>query len=103
MSEFCKTRNIAATRKLHRCEGCGKAIEAGQHAFYFALKDDGQFYDGHYHPDCREAEEAFNDANDRRWDEWTALSCISGDREDAEWLIENRPLIAARLGLKVPA
>lgn len=51
MSNFHNERQVT-TRKPHRCEWCGKIIEAGETATYSSGKNDGYFYDRYAHPAC---------------------------------------------------
>lgn len=73
MAEFLSQRDVKLTKKIHHCEGCGKFIDVGSAAYYFAVKDDGQFFAGYYHPDCRKAETDWNDLCGYWGDEYGAL------------------------------
>lgn len=100
MSEFYTESTINCTRKPHFCMGCQKSIDAGLQAKYFATKNDGIFFAGHYHVDCQKAEIEWNNLMDARGDEYQWLWEIreSDDREDnIAWLREEWPDVAARL------
>jgi hypothetical protein len=99
MSAYYSHRTIKATRKPHQCEGCGKIIEAGAPAFYWAGDCDGDFYSAHYHLDCREAEVVWNSIRDTWGDEYDSLCAIHEEPEDVAWLVEEFPAVAARMGL----
>lgn len=100
MAEFFTERNIKATRKDHRCEGCGTSIGAGEPAWYFSQKHDGDFFAAHYHPECRAAEIALNNLRGTYDGEWDSLYEIADEREDVEWLVEKHPIVAVRMGFK---
>lgn len=93
---FTREWPVAATRKQHRCDTCGKHIEIGQPATRWAGMTDGEFGNAIMHPDCRAAEVEFNDLLDFRWgDDWTPLRDIESDYH--EWLRDEHPNVAARL------
>lgn len=92
---FSRETPIRAVRKRHVCEGCSKWIEPGEAALYLACNHDGDFFRGHYHPDCREAEVALNLKAYRCCDEWTPL--FECDQEDAAWLKAEWPVPYLRL------
>lgn len=96
---YASTRNIKATRKPHRCDGCGKQIETGSPAFYWAGDCDGEFYSAHYHTECRALECAWNDLLDYSGDEFTALPTLISDIEpdDRIWIEVEWPIVAARI------
>ena len=58
---------------------------------------DGDFSTAIYHPECREAEIAYNnEVLGYAWgDDWWPLSEI--DRDDWPWLTETHPIAAARV------
>lgn len=98
---FVSERTVKAVRKRHRCDGCGRHIEAGQSATRWAGLTDGDFNTAIYHPDCREAELAMNALIGTQYgDEWWPLSEIETD--DRPWLIETFPAVAARMGFALP-
>lgn len=92
-------RHIKATRKQQSCDGCGHTIAIGSPAFYWAGDSDGEFYSAYYHEDCRAAETAWNEVRGTWGDEYDALSAITEEPEDVDWLIEHHPAVAARMGL----
>lgn len=52
---FSSHRWIKKTAKTHYCWWCGKRIEAGSAAAYFAGMYEGDFNSGHSHPECKAA------------------------------------------------
>jgi hypothetical protein len=96
---YCSIRTIKKTRKIHCCEACGKKIDAGSSAYYWAGDCDGMFYACRYHVECRDAEVEFNEKNDCWGDEYTGFEEIRDKPEDVEWLIEAFPVVASRIGL----
>ena len=95
MSEFYREGSVNAIRKAHRCHGCCRLMEVGSPAYTFAMQQDGEFYAGHYHQDCRKAEVALNDLLQSSYGEWALLQEI--DDEDRAWLREEYPDVAARM------
>lgn len=95
---FSSEMRTKAVRKQHRCDACPAPIEIGQPMIKWAGTTDGDFGILKYHPECREAEIALNKLHDT-WsnDEWIGLWDF--DWEDAEWLIEEFPIVAARKGV----
>lgn len=65
-----KARDVARTRKPHRCEWCFETIEAGGAAEYHVCISGGEFCSYYLHPECSEAlwEEAHSEGGS---DEWT--------------------------------
>lgn len=96
------TRDIAATRKHHSCQGCGKRIDAGQPAWYWAGDCDGGFGQAYYHPECRALEIEWNELVENRFDEWMTLPELLGDMEaeDRIWIEAEWPVVAARIWSK---
>lgn len=59
---FCRNTWIKSTRKLHFCWWCGERIFIGCHACYTAgLNFEGEFFDGHTHPECQAAVDVSDD------------------------------------------
>lgn len=98
MSEFFTHRTIKATRKPHNCMGCNQPVAVGSPAFYFSMKSDGTFWDGHYHSECRDAECELNEIKDCWGDDWIALFQIAEEPDDVVWLKETYPAIAVAMG-----
>lgn len=106
MSEFFSSRSIKAVRKERHCESCGTKIMVGQPARYFATKQEGDMFCWHAHPECRDAEVAWNthresDVDDFLW-LWQAKDGSYHDSEEAretslEWLREHHPIAAGRI------
>ncbi len=76
MTYFSRQRDVKKTRKVHPCEACERPIAKGSKATYFAGTFEGDFYSAHYHPDCREAENA-----------WNAAAGFSGDEHTVLWVM----------------
>jgi hypothetical protein len=92
---FFTERTIKATRKVHRCQGCGVVIPIGSEAYYFSMKGEDGVWSGHYHPDCREAEKRLNDM--LGWqgdDDWCLLH--DADTEERDVLRKEFPAVYAR-------
>lgn len=88
---FRSERAIKATRKRHLCSACDQWIEIGEPAINWAGTTDGDFSSVHYHPDCREAEIAYNrDCLDGHWsDDWERL--CEAEHDNRPWIKENWP------------
>ena len=100
---FASETPVKAVRKRKACDGCGRHIEIGEPAIRWAGLTDGDFGTAIYHPDCREAELAYNnDLLECQWgDDWYPIHEI--DRDDWPWLIEAHPTVAARMGIAAPS
>lgn len=97
---FFTDRDVKATRKPHACEGCGKLIAAASPAWYFSQLWDGCFSAGYYHTDCRKAEVELNELKDfRSGDDWLSLCEVRDEPDDIAWLVQDYPVVAARMGL----
>lgn len=97
---FCVVRSVKATRKPHKCVGCGKLIETSSPALYFKQVWEGEFDAGYYHIDCREAEVKLNELKDfRSGDDWVSLCEVPNEPDDIAWLVQVYPIVAARMGL----
>jgi hypothetical protein len=96
---FTRETTVKAVRKRHRCDGCLTFIDIGQPAERWAGMTDGEFGTAIYHPECRAAETAYNcDILDvHSGDDWTPLNEI--EDESRPWLIEDHPVVAARMGI----
>jgi hypothetical protein len=94
---FVTEKPVGAVRKRHLCSACDKWIEIGEPAVNWAGTTDGDFSSVHYHPDCREAEIAFNRhaQTDRYADEWQGL--LDAEPEDRPWIKANWPLPYLRM------
>lgn len=57
---FHSGRWINKTRKIHSCCWCGKRIEVGSAASYAAGVFEGDFWSGHYHPECQAAQDSMS-------------------------------------------
>lgn len=98
---FASEHAIKAVRKRHRCDGCNRHIEVGSPATRWAGMTDGDFGTAIYHPECRDAEVAYNyDALGYQYgNDWWPLYDI--EREDWPWLREAHPAVADRMNILV--
>lgn len=94
---FISERPIKATRKRHLCSACDKWIEIGEPAINWAGTTDGEFSSVLYHPDCREAEIAYNrDCLDSHWsDNWERL--CDAEHDNRPWIKETWPVPYLRM------
>jgi len=97
MSFAGETFPVAA--KDHRCDECGHTISKGERYSSWAGVNDGEFQTCKSHRDCRDAVVALNKLCETQHDEWMGLSDIEID--DREWLCEDFPAVAARLGWSI--
>lgn len=94
---FIDERYIKATRKRHVCNACDKWIEVGEAAVHWVGVTDGDFGCAYYHPDCREAEVAYNRLRGYRFgDDWFRL-CEDAEPEDYSWLKSEHPIPYKRM------
>jgi len=91
--------SFPVARKAHRCDECGHGIEKGERYSYWTGKTDGSVGTWKSHTDCREAVLKLNKLCETQHDEWMSLSDI--EVEDREWLCEDFPAVAARLGWSI--
>lgn len=93
---FVTEKPVKAVRKRHLCSGCDKWIEIGETAVNWCGTSDGDFNSAYYHPDCREAEIAFNKiSGTHHADEWQGLS--DAEPEDRPWLKAEWPIPYLRM------
>lgn len=93
---FYRENEIAKTRKKHFCLGCEKSIQEGQTATYCAGMSDGDFWSGHFHPDCRKAEIEMNAICGHTGDEWHPV-CMADEFDMLDWLLEKHPTVHERI------
>lgn len=103
MSDF-HTFALVKGRKPHRCNQCGKPIEAGIEHRKCAQVWEGDFLAYREHMDCFAAWNELNFGPDmRRLDGWDGAMWLGEDDElypeDKQWLAEVYPEVAARLGV----
>ena len=98
MTSFTRETKVAKTRKPHRCYGCLKDIEVGSPALSLAAVIEGEFCAAYYHTECRAAEIDMNHAAGISGEEWCVLYDVR-DLDLEEWLIDEHPIAAGRLGL----
>lgn len=100
------SRDIKAVRKTHFCDQCGKKIEPGDPARYAFGVWEGAAYSVYTHPECSKAAHEYANLNDLWEDEYPwFLHMDDPEFGHHAWLLENHPVVAARLGVKceVPA
>lgn len=95
---FVSEITVKAVRKAHRCDACCTPVEIGQPMIRCAGMTDGDFWSLKYHPECREAELALNKLHDT-WSNSDWIGLWDFDWEDAEWLLAEHPVVAARKGI----
>lgn len=100
--EFYSNGAIKATRKPHFCEGCEQPIEIGTSAKYYAGKFEGEFYDCYFHPDCREAQVAWNDLAGFDWDEHCHLWHLYENRAEPMFFCDEHVDFSPTLAEKYP-
>lgn len=96
MAEF-YSEKIVKVRKPRQCGGCCQMIEKDEQALTYSGKFDGEFGSFTLHPDCREAELAWNKMTGTYYDEFVGLSDL--DADEWEWLLAEFPNVAARKGV----
>jgi hypothetical protein len=96
MSEF-YSEQIVKVRKPRPCAGCSQRIEKGERALTYSGKFEGDFGSFTLHPDCREAELAWNKMAGTYADEFIALGELEAD--EWEWLLAEFPNVAARMNV----
>lgn len=99
MTDFHIAR-IRRAKKKHRCEHCGGTIQPGEEHIYAVQVWQGYFDTNREHQDCREVWLHLN--GERGWDcDGTPfLSDDEWELDEQEWVIQNHPQVAARLGWK---
>ena len=96
---FSGVRMIKSCRKACRCLQCNRIIEVGQPKATLSGVYEGDFYSCDEHPECYAAAEEYGSAPT-----WTSdarpMLCEDIDRKyDGPWLLEEFPVVAARLGI----
>jgi hypothetical protein len=88
-------------RKDHVCDECGHAIAKGERYHRWAGHNDGsEFMTWKSHADCHAAVQALNKQHEVGfYDEWMGLRDL--ECEDRDWLCEDFPAVAARLGWSI--
>jgi len=104
MGDFSVRIEVASSRKPHQCEHCGTAINVGEPSIHCTGMWDGYFYSTYMHTDCEKAGQDYAKETGY-WDE-EFIWFQHVDREEFEldeWLLENHPTVAARLGVSARA
>ncbi|MDF0490030.1 hypothetical protein PX554_17990 [Sphingomonas sp. H39-1-10] len=94
---FISEKPVKSVRKRHCCNACNKLIEVGEPAVNWCGVTDGQFDSSYYHPDCREAEVAYNrDCIETHWsDDWDRL--CEAEHDNLPWIKEHWPIPYLRM------
>lgn len=95
--DFYQEGTISSVRKARPCGVCNITINAGEPATKFAGRIDGDFVAETFHPDCREAEVAFN--RETLDGEWYSLRYDRCSQGDDTWIVKDFPAVAQRLGI----
>lgn len=95
--DFHSGRTIKAVRKARCCYQCNKKIEIGFPAEYVFGKYEGDVYSHHIHPECDAAATEYAKMNDLWGEEFPYFPDM--DNEHHDWLLENHPIVAERLGI----
>ena len=87
-------------RKAHRCDECDHEIAKGERYSYWHGKTDGYVQTWKSHADCRQAVLELNKLHGVQYgDEWLGLRDL--ECEDREWLCEDFPAVATRVGWSI--
>lgn len=87
-------------RKVHACDECGHDIKAGERYHRWAGRVDNEFTTWRSHSDCHEAVTELNKLHGVGFgDEWMGIRDL--ECEDREWLCEDFPAVAARVGWSI--
>lgn len=96
MAEF-YSEKIVKVRKARQCAGCCQMVAAGEQALTYSGKFNGDFGSFTLHPECREAELAWNKMTGAYADEFVGLCDLESD--EWEWLLDEYPVVAARMNV----
>lgn len=100
MSDFHTQRSIKATRRDHVCDQCNKPIPKGSPADYGSGKYDGYIYSCYCHVECHAAASEYAEQNGLYGEDWPWFQHMeNGEYEHHDWLLEQHPIVAERLGL----
>lgn len=100
------SKRIQAVRKAHCCEQCNTSIAVGEPAEYAFGIWEGYAFSSYTHPECHVAAQAYATLNDLWFEEYPWFQHMDNSECDHHaWLLENHPVVAARLRVKseVPA
>jgi hypothetical protein len=92
---FYSERPVKALRKPRQCQGCRHPMAVGAPALHCSGKHEGEFFTGHYHPDCHDAEMLWNAFGPGGMDDWTALREL--DHDEIASFADQFPDVALRL------
>ena len=85
-------------RKQHRCEQCGTVIPAGEMQVVSAGSNYGDFYSYRAHVECEDAGKAYATMTGYWGEEYTWFQHHDSEIRDWQWMVEDHPIVAARLG-----
>lgn len=77
---FYSSRWIQKTRKPHQCQWCAKRIEVGSVTKYASGVFEGDFWAGHFHPECAAANDS--QTYDERLEGFSPGECARGRTDD---------------------
>jgi 8-oxo-dGTP pyrophosphatase MutT (NUDIX family) len=94
---------VKAVRKAHCCEQCNTMINVGEPAKYNFGIWEGYPFSAYVHLECKEAADAYAELNDLWFEDYPWFQFMDNSEHDHHaWLLENHPIVAARLGVKAP-
>ena len=96
MSDWSRSTKITRTRKSHDCHHCDGVIEVGSRANKLAGVYDGVFFTVYTHEECQEAGDALAIKSGNWGEDYLWLNQID-EHEDARFILERFPTVAARL------
>ena len=100
MSDFHSERKISQTRKPHECQQCGKIIDAGMPAIKGSGSYFGDLYSQYEHIECYAAGRAYAKISGCWGEDYMWFQHGLEELEDKLWLLDEYPVVAARLGLE---
>jgi hypothetical protein len=97
MTDFHNHRDVVG-RKSHQCEQCGTSIPVGEKHLSVAGSYYGDFYDYRVHYECQTAARTYAHIHGLSGEEWPWFQHNENESGDWQWMVENHPLVAKRLG-----
>ncbi|MGN7734417.1 hypothetical protein [Ensifer sp. 22564] len=99
MTDFHSERAIKSTRKQHRCEQCGRAIEGASPAHYAFGIYEGDTYSTHTHVECHAAARGYAELTGSWGEDYPWFQHMDRDIDWTGWLLEHHPIVAERLNI----